>query len=162
MRGRPTVAAGVVHRSLEPQDPGWESRVRASFARQTLMATLNAEMLEVAPGRCTIRSTYRDGLGQQHGFFHAGVASAIGDSACGYAAYTLAPPDTEVLTAEFKINLLAPAKGRELVATAEVLRRGRRLTVCLARVEVDPAAADGRPCAIMLATIAVVSATYGA
>ena len=84
------------------------------------------------------------------------VASAIGDSACGYAAYTLCPPDTDVLTAEFKINLLAPAMGRELVATAEVVRTGRRLSVCLARIEVDPETANGRPCAIMLATVAVV------
>ena len=98
------------------------------------------------------------GLGQQHGFFHAGVASAIADSACGYAAYTLAPPDTEVLTAEFKINLLAPAKGRELVATAEVIGRGRRLSVCLAQIDVDPGGADGRLCAMMLATIAVMPA----
>lgn len=66
------------------------------------------------------------------------------------------PRDTEVLTAEFKINLLAPANGRELVATADVIRKGRRLSVCLARIEVDPGTADGRPCAIMLATIAVV------
>jgi uncharacterized protein (TIGR00369 family) len=143
--------------AFEPLDPTWEARVRESFARQTLMETLNAELIDLAPGRCTIRSTYREGLGQQHGFFHAGVASAIADSACGYAAYTLAPPDTEVLTAEFKINLLAPANGRELVAAAEVIRRGRRLSVCLARIEVDPGGADGRPCAIMLATIAVVS-----
>ena len=121
-------------KAFDPQDPTWEARVRESFARQTLMATLNADLLDLAPGRCTIRSTYREGLGQQHGFFHAGVASAIADSACGYAAYTLAPPDTEVLTAEFKINLLAPAKGRELVATAEVIRRGRRLSVCLAQI----------------------------
>jgi uncharacterized protein (TIGR00369 family) len=160
MRGAAAVPAGVgVVKTFEPQDPTWESRVRASFARQSLMTTLNAELLDLAPGRCTIRSTYREGLGQQHGFFHAGVASAIADSACGYAAYTLAPPDTEVLTAEFKINLLAPAKGRELVATAEVIRRGRRLSVCLARIEVDPGGADGRPCAIMLATIALVSLT---
>ena len=142
--------------SFEPQDPAWESRVKASFARQSLMTTLNAELLDLAPGRCTIRSMYRDGLGQQHGFFHAGVASTIGDSACGYAAYTLFPSDTDVLTAEFKINLLAPAEGRELVATAEVIRKGRRLSVCLARIEVDPGTAGGRLCAIMLATIALV------
>jgi uncharacterized protein (TIGR00369 family) len=142
---------------FEPLDPEWEGRVRASFAKQGLMGTLDAELLEVAPGRCTIRSTYREGLGQQHGFFHAGVASAIADSACGYAAYTLAPADADVLTAEFKINLLAPAKGHRLVATAEVVRRGRRLTVCLARIEVDPDGTGGSPCAIMLATIATVS-----
>lgn len=141
---------------FEPQDPGWEARVKASFAQQSLMTTLNAELMDLAPGRCTIRSTYRSGLGQQHGFFHAGVASAIGDSACGYAAYTLFPPGTDVLTAEFKINLLAPAIGRELVATAEVVRSGRRLSVCLARIEVDPQTADGRTCAIMLATVALV------
>ena len=141
---------------FEPQDPAWEARVKASFAQQSLMTTLNAELLDLAPGRCTIRSTYREGLGQQHGFFHAGVASAIGDSACGYAAYTLFPPDTDVLSAEFKINLLAPARGRELVATAEVVRLGRRLSVCLARIEVDPETAGGRLCAIMLATMALV------
>jgi acyl-coenzyme A thioesterase PaaI-like protein len=67
----------------------------------------------MAPGRCSIRSTYREGLGQQRGFFHAGVICAIADSACGYAAYTIAPPDSEVLTAEFKINLLAPASGEK-------------------------------------------------
>ena len=141
---------------FKPQDPAWETRVKASFAQQSLITTLNAELLDLAPGRCTIRSTYREGLGQQHGFFHAGVASAIGDSACGYAAYTLFPPDTEVLTAEFKINLLAPAIGRDLVATAEVVRSGRRLSVCLARIAVDSNAPDGRLCAIMLATIALV------
>lgn len=144
---------------FDPEDPNWEHRVSASFARQGLMATLNAELLSLAPGRCTIRSTFGDGLGQQHGYFHAGVASAIGDSACGYAACTLVPPEAEVLTAEFKINLLAPAKGRELVASAEVVRKGRRLSVCLARVVVDPGAGDGRLCAIMLATIAVVRVT---
>lgn len=142
--------------NFEPPDPAWETRVKASFAQQSLMTTLNAELVDLAPGRCTIRSTYRKGLGQQHGFFHAGVTCAIGDSACGYAALTLFPRDTEVLTAEFKINLLAPANGRELVATADVIRKGRRLSVCLARIEVDPGTADGRPCAIMLATIAVV------
>ena len=143
-------------REFVTQDPAWEQRVRASFAQQSLMKTLNAELLDLAPGRCKIRSTYTDGLGQQHGFFHAGVASAIGDSACGYAAYTLFPADAEVLTAEFKINLLAPAIGNELIATAEVVRSGRRLSVCLAHIEVDPATTNGRPCAIMLATIALV------
>jgi uncharacterized protein (TIGR00369 family) len=143
--------------NFEPQDPAWEARVRASFSRQGLMATLNAELLDLAPGRCTIRSRYREGLGQQHGFFHAGVASAIGDSARGYAAYTLFPADAEVLSVEFKINLLAPANGLDLVATAEVIRKGRRLSVCLARIEVDPGTSgSGRPCAIMLATIALV------
>lgn len=141
--------------TFEPQAPDWDARVKDSFAKQGLMRTLNAALVDVAPGRCVIRSTYGEGLGQQHGFFHAGVVSSIADSACGYAAYTLAPADTDVLTAEFKINLLAPAQGQDLVATAEVIRKGR-LTVCLARIEVDPRGSDTRPCAIMLATIATV------
>jgi acyl-coenzyme A thioesterase PaaI-like protein len=89
-----------VAQNFAPENPAWEARVRASFARQSLMSTLNAELLSLAPGRCTIRSTYGEGLSQQHGLFHAGVASASGDSACGYAAFTLFPEDAKVLTAE--------------------------------------------------------------
>jgi acyl-coenzyme A thioesterase PaaI-like protein len=81
---------------FEPQHPAWEARVRTSFARQSLMTTLNAELLDLTPERCSIRSTYREGSGQQHGFFHAGISSGLGDSACGYAAYTLeVDPETE-------------------------------------------------------------------
>jgi uncharacterized protein (TIGR00369 family) len=106
------------------------ARVRASFARQGAMATIGAELAEVAAGRVAIALAIGPRLSQQHGFLHAGVVVAVLDSACGYAALTLMPADMDVLTAEFKVNLLAPAGGDSLVAEGEVVRAGRTLTVC--------------------------------
>ena len=94
------------------------------------MATFGAELAEVAAGRVTIALPIEPRLSQQHGFLHAGVVVAALDSACGYAALTLMPDDSEVLTVELKVNLLAPASGESLVAEGEVVRAGRRLTVC--------------------------------
>ena len=94
-----------------PLDPQVERIVRDSFARQGLMHHLGAELHEVARGRVSIRLPFRETLTQQHGYFHAGGTSAIADSAGGYAGFTLFPPDSSVLTVEFKINLLAPAQG---------------------------------------------------
>ena len=94
------------------------------------MATLGAELAEVASGLVTIELPIERRLSQQDGFLHAGVVVAALDSACGYAALTLMPEDAEVLTVEFKVNLLAPADGDRLVAKGEVLRAGRTLTVC--------------------------------
>lgn len=105
-------------------------RVRASFARQGVMATLGAEIGEVGEGRGTITLPVDPRLSQQHGFVHAGVVVTVLDSACGYAALTLMPEDAEVLTVELKVNLLAPAKGDRIVAEGDVLRGGRTLTVC--------------------------------
>jgi uncharacterized protein (TIGR00369 family) len=153
------------HDRMKPFDtlvPNWDARVRDSFAQQSLMRTFNARITTLAPARCVIEADYADGLGQQHGFFHAGVASALGDSAAGYAAYTLLPDAGEVLTAEFKINLVAPAKGVRLVASGEVVRQGRRLTTCLSRIEVADANGKRTLCAIMLATIAVVKSGFSA
>ena len=113
-----------------PRTEDFAERVRASFARQTIMGLIGAELASVAPGRVTIALPYRDDLCQQHGFFHAGVTSTIADSAGGYAAFTLFPAGSSVLTVEFKINLLAPADGERLRAEGRVLRPGRRLTVC--------------------------------
>ncbi|HMB74914.1 MAG TPA: PaaI family thioesterase, partial [Kiloniellaceae bacterium] len=84
----------------------------------------------VAPGQATILLPFRADLCQQHGFFHAGVTSTIADSAGGYAAYSLFPAGSSVMTVEFKINLLAPADGELLRAEGRVVRPGRRLTVC--------------------------------
>ena len=106
------------------------ARVRASFARQGAMATLGAEMADVAAGQVTIALPNEPRLSQQAGFLHAGVVVAALDSACGYAALTLMPDDAEVLTVELKVNLLAPAGGDRLVAEGEVVRAGRTLTVC--------------------------------
>jgi uncharacterized protein (TIGR00369 family) len=116
--------------ALTPRDPDFDARVRASFARQRFMATLGATLERVAPGEVTIALPYRDDLTQQHGFLHAGVVTAVVDSACGYAALSLMEPGAGVVSVEFKINLLAPAVGARFVATARVVKAGRTLTVC--------------------------------
>jgi uncharacterized protein (TIGR00369 family) len=112
----------------------FEAVVRDSFARQPAMATLGATLARVAPGECDIDLAYAAALCQQNGFLHAGMVAAIADSANGYAAYSLAPPRTDVLAVEFKINLMAPAKGERFQARGRVLRPGRTLTVCIAEV----------------------------
>jgi uncharacterized protein (TIGR00369 family) len=133
-------------------DQKYERRVRASFARQGLMKYLGAELSEMRPGIVEIRVRHRPELTQQHNYFHAGVSGAIGDSACGYAAYTLMPKDSSVLTVEYKMNLLAPAEGEELIARARVVRSGKTLKICAADVF---ARKDGTEthCATMLATV---------
>jgi uncharacterized protein (TIGR00369 family) len=117
---------------FEPQDPNYESRVRESFARQLVMHTLGASLTLVEAGTVEIELPYRADLTQQHGFIHAGIIASILDSACGYAAYSLMPADAAVLSIEFKVNLLAPAKGDAVRARAEVKRAGRNVTVCVA------------------------------
>jgi uncharacterized protein (TIGR00369 family) len=111
-----------------------DERVRASFSRQGLMQHLGARLVAVSPGACAIACAPRPELSQQHGFVHAGVIAAIADSAAGYAAMSLTPEGSEVLTVEFKLNLLAPARGDLLIARGSVLRAGRTLTVCEAAV----------------------------
>ena len=105
-------------------------RVRESFERQGMMRHLGAEMILVESGEVRIRMPYRPELTQQHGFFHAGATSAIADSAGGYAGFTLFPSGSSVLTVEFKINLVAPARGDYLEAVGKVVRYGRTLTIC--------------------------------
>ena len=102
------------------------------------MHTLGAKLETVEPGRVDIALPFRDDLTQQHGFLHAAVVTAIADSACGYAAFTLMDAKAEVLSVEFKVNLLAPAAGERFVASGRVLRPGRTLTVCTAEVHADP------------------------
>lgn len=117
-----------------PPDPDFDARVRASFAAQTMMTTLGATLTDVAPGHVRITSTIPPGARQQHGVGHAGLTFSIGDSAAGYAALSLMPADQEVLTAEMKINLMAPARGDSLIAEGRVLRPGRRLMTVEANV----------------------------
>jgi len=112
-----------------PKDPHFEERVRASFARQGLMETLGASVDDVAPGQVSIMLLPSKAVSQQHGFVHAGAVASIADSAAGYAALTLMPPGAGVLTAEFKINLLAPAVGDRIVAKGKVIKAGRTLTL---------------------------------
>jgi len=115
---------------FQPADPDFEARVRASFGRQGVMKLIGAVLARVEPGRATIELAYRPELSQQHGFFHAGMTSTIADSAAGYAAFSLFPAGSSVLTVEFKINLIAPADGERLVATGRVKKPGRTLTIC--------------------------------
>lgn len=109
-------------------------RIQASFAKQGLMATLGASLVNVAPGRVEISIRPVPAISQQHGFVHAGAVSAIADTAAGYAALSLMPPERGVLTTEFKINLVAPAAGDLIVARGKVVKAGRTLT--LAQTEV--------------------------
>lgn len=105
-------------------------KIKQSFDQQGLMKTLNAKLVEVEKGQVKIICDFSEGLTQQHGFFHAGVATSIVDSACGYAALTMMPDDMEVLSVEFKINFMKPAKTDRLVAIGKVLQAGRTLTIC--------------------------------
>lgn len=111
-----------------------EARVRASFARQGLMATLGATLEKVGPGAVEIALTPVPAISQQNGFVHAGAVSAIADSAAGYATLSLLPLDTAVLTTEFKIHLIAPAVGDRIVARGEVVKAGKTLTVAQTKV----------------------------
>ncbi len=115
---------------LTPSDPDFPARVRASFARQQVMATLGATMTRVAAGEVELEMPFRPEFAQQHGYLHAGIVATLIDSACGYAAYSLMPEDAAVLTVEFKVNLLAPAAGERLRAVGKVIRAGRTLTIC--------------------------------
>ena len=127
-----------------PLDADVVARVRASFARQGAMATLGAELADVAVGRVAIALPIEPRLSQQDGFLHAGVVVTALDSACGYAALTLMPDDAEVLTVELKVNLLAPASGDSLVAEGLPGRRVRRAG-CRARARRDDAGDHGAP-----------------
>ena len=111
-----------------------EAALRASFARQSFMATLGATLSRVEPGLVAVRYMRGENLLQQHGFLHAGVATSAADSACGYAALTLAPEGADVLTIEFKANFLRPASGRNFEAIGRVLRPGRTIMVCEGQV----------------------------
>ena len=119
-----------INATFEPLDPNYAARVRESFARQSFMRTIDARLGEVSPGEVIIELPFREDLTQQHGYLHAGILTAIVDTACGFAAMTLMPADGEVLSVEFKINLLAPARGERVSARGRVVRAGRTLTVC--------------------------------
>jgi uncharacterized protein (TIGR00369 family) len=134
-----------------------EERVRRSFSNQAFMSTLGAELTAVGQGVVEIRLPFSSKLTQQHGYLHAGAVTAVLDSACGYAALSLAPDDKDVLTVEFKQNLLAPAAGEVLVARAHVKRAGKTLTICTADAFAISDSKE-RLVATMLATIMSIPA----
>ncbi|WP_347311096.1 PaaI family thioesterase [Defluviimonas sp. SAOS-178_SWC] len=118
-------------------DTALAEKLRASFARQSLMTTFAAELTAIRPGECEITAPILALARQQHDVGHAGLTFALGDTAAGYAALSLMPEDAEVMTAEMKINLMAPARGDRLIATGRVVRAGRRLTIVTAEVEAE-------------------------
>lgn len=137
-----------------------EARVRDSFAKQTIMNTIGAEVAAVRPGEVEIVLPFSDKILQQHGFIHAGAVATIADSACGYAALSVMPPDAAVLTTEFKINLMSPAKGDRLRAVGRVVRNGKTLVITLGEVFVETGGAS-KQVAMITATMMVVTTGNG-
>ena len=148
-------------------DPATQQRIRESIGRQTLLSTLGVSIAELAVGRVVLDLPYRADLCQQHGYVHAGAITALADSACGYAAASLMPEDRDVLTVEFKVNLLSPARGDRFRAVGEVIRAGRTLTVCSAEVIAWADDGDGNPeaslvrVALMQATMIAITLSAG-
>ena len=144
--------------ALEPIDQNYVERVRRSFAAQGVMTFIGAALTGLQPGYCEIQLRFRPELSQQDGFFHAGIVSTIADSAGGYAGYTLMPADSRVLTVEYKMNLLAPARGENLIARGQVIRNGRTLVIAKADVGV---VRNGKetPCATLLQTLISLAPT---
>ena len=137
-----------------------DARIRGSFARQTIMTTLGAEIAAVRAGEVEIVLPFSDKILQQHEFIHAGAVATIADSACGYAALTVMPRDAAVLTTEFKINLLAPAKGERLRAVGRVVRSGKKLVITLGEVFAEEGGAR-KQVALITATMMVVETGTG-
>lgn len=141
---------------MKPLDDDFAARVRNSFARQQAMTLLGAQMTKVQAGTTEVVLPFREALTQQHGFVHAGIITAIADSACGYAALSLMPPDVGVLTIEFKVNLLSPAAGERFVARGQVVKPGRTIMVCTGEVIAERGDGTQQTVALIQATMMVV------
>lgn len=124
----------MMSKPLLARNPEFDTVVRESFSRQAMMTTLGASLTLVEPGRVHIAFPRADRFTQQNGFVHAGAIASVADSACGYAAFTLALADTDVLAVEFKINFLTPARATAFEARARVVRSGKTLSTCFAEV----------------------------
>lgn len=137
-----------------PADPGFEQRCRESFSRQKAMALIGAALTLVEPGYVEIRLPWREELTQQKGYVHGGILGMIADTACGYSAFSLMPAGCSLVTVEYKINILAPAR-RSLVAKGQVIKPGRTLTIARAEVYAD----DGKHIASMQQTLMMLQNT---
>ena len=146
---------------MTPADTDFAQRVRDSFGRQAVMATLGAALETVEPGRVVLAMQHRPELTQQHGFLHAGIVATALDSACGYAAFTLMPADAAVLTIEFKTNLLAPARGPRFRFEGRVTKAGRTISVVDGRAVQLGEAGDEALIATMTATVMTVLGREG-
>ncbi|RJP46819.1 MAG: PaaI family thioesterase [Anaerolineaceae bacterium] len=133
-------------------DPNFKTRVRDSFSKQEMLTSLGAEIALLKAGEFHLTAPYDARFTQQDGFLHAGIVTTLMDSACGYAAYSLMPAASRVLSVEFKVNLLSPARGQRFRAEGRVIKHGRTLTVCegkLFSIEKE----EESLCAIMQATM---------
>jgi uncharacterized protein (TIGR00369 family) len=137
-----------------------DHRIRESFSRQQAMTTIGATLAAVSQGKVEIVLPFSPALTQQHGFVHAGVIAMIADTACGYAALTAMPEGAAVLTTEFKLNLLSPAKGKRFRAVGRVVRAGRKLVVCLGEVFAEEAD-KAKQVALMTATMMAIDQAGG-
>lgn len=144
---------------MNPLNPSFAEDIERSFVRQPIMNLIGARLSLVEPGVVEITLPYRADLAQQHGYLHAGVVATIADSACGYAAYSLMPAGSEVLSVEFKVNLLRPAQGETFVARAEVIKAGTTLTVVRADVFGITGNGDRELVAMMQGTMMCVRTT---
>lgn len=155
---RRTTVAHPLTPALATPNPDYADGVREMFARQTIMTTIGARLERIAPGEVDVALAYRADLCQQDGFLHAAIVSAIVDSACGFAAYTCMPPGMGVLSVEFKVNFVAPARGARFLARARVLKPGRTITLTTGEV-VALGDADGEEklVAVMQATMMAVA-----
>lgn len=146
--------------TFQPKDLAYEDRVRASFAKQGLLRTLLVSLERVAPGLVEIGLKPSSAVSQQHGFVHAGALATIADTAAGYAALSLMPPGVGVLTAEFKINLVAPATGDRIFARGRVIKPGRTLTLAQAEVFAETAGQE-KIVALLTATLMTIEGRGG-
>ena len=145
---------------VDTADSNADARVRASFAKQTIMVTLGASVASVKKGEVEIVLPFSDKILQQHGFIHAGAVATIADSACGYAALSVMPDNAAVLTTEFKIHLLSPAKDERLRAVGRVVRAGRKLVIAMGEVFAEESSAS-KQVALITASMMVVETTTG-
>ncbi len=122
-------------KAFVPRDPNWEAKTRASFERQTFMKTIGGTLIALSPGHCEVEIAFRPDLCQQNGYLHGGLVTTIAANATGYAAFSLMPPNSSVLGAEYKINLLNPAAGERFVATGQVLKPGKVLSIVECDIE---------------------------
>jgi len=134
-------------------NPDFEQTIRDSFTKQGIMAHLSATLTTVEAGKVVIEMPYSDNITQQDKFIHAGAITTIVDSACGYAALTLMPPHSRVLSIEYKINFLSPAQGVKAIAYGEVLKPGRTIMVCQGSVFMVDDTGQEKQCATMIATM---------
>ena len=140
--------------AFQASDPAFATRVRDSFSRQNAMALIGAQLASVEPGRVSVTLAYRDDLTQQKGYLHGGILGMIADTACGYSAFSLMPTGCSLVTVEYKINILSPARG-SVIARGEVVKPGRTLTVARAEVIGE----DGKHIASMQQTLMMLAGT---